>query len=71
MTKKIFALLLSLMMVFTLAMPTFAASEENQKLSDKEVQEALEVAVAALVDAPENATVVVDDALAEDVVCVA
>ena len=69
--KKIISLLLALLMAFSLALPTFAVSEENQKLSDKEVQEALEVAVAALVDAPENATVVVDDALAEDVVCVA
>lgn len=65
--KKIISLLLALLMAFSLALPTFAVSEENQKLSDKEVQEALEVAVAALVDAPEDATVVVDDALAEDV----
>lgn len=65
--KKIISLLLALLMAFSLVLPTFAVSEENQKLSDKEVQEALEVAVAALVDAPEDATVVVDDALAEDV----
>lgn len=67
MTKKVISLLLALMMAFTLAMPSFAVSEENQKLSASEVQSSLEAAVAALVDAPADATVVVSDELADDV----
>lgn len=67
MTKKIVTLLLALVMIFSLAMPSFAASEENQKLTDTEVQEALNVAVSALVDAPENAIVLVSDELSDDV----
>lgn len=67
MTKKIVSLLLALLMAFSLALPSFAVSEENQKLSAAEVQDALNTAVAALVDAPEDATVVVDEELSEDV----
>lgn len=67
MTKKITALFLALMMVFTLAMPTFAASEENQKLSSTEISEAVNVAVSALVGADDDATVIVDSALVNDI----
>ena len=67
MTKKIITLLLAFVMIFSLAMPSFAASEENQKLTDAQVQEALNVAVSALVDAPENAVVLVSNELSEDV----
>lgn len=65
--KKIISLLLALLMAFSLALPSFAVSEENQKLSAAEVQVALTAAVTALVDAPEDATVVVDEELSEDV----
>lgn len=54
-------------MAFSLAMPSFAVSEENQHLSTAEVEDALNAAVAALVDAPEDATVIVSDELSEDV----
>ena len=67
MTKKIISLVLALLMAFSLALPSFAVSEENQKLSAAEVQDALNTAVAALVDAPADATVVVDEELSEDV----
>lgn len=53
-------------MAFSLALPSFAASEENQQLSAAEVEEAVEAAVAALVGASENAIVVVDDELTDD-----
>ena len=66
MTKKIISLLLALLMTFSLALPSFAVSEENQKLSDEEVQQALNVAVAALVDAPEDATVIVSEELIDE-----
>jgi len=65
--KKIISLLLALLMAFSLALPSFAVSEENQKLSASEVQQALNSAVAALVDAPEDATVVINEELSEDV----
>lgn len=67
MTKKIISLVLALLMAFSLTLPCFAVSEENQSLSASEVQDALNVAVAALVDAPEDATVIVSDELSEDV----
>lgn len=54
-------------MAFSLALPSFAVSEENQQLSAAEVEEAVEAAVAALVGASENAIVVVDDELTDDV----
>ena len=53
-------------MAFSLALPSFAVSEENQQLSAAEVEEAVEAAVAALVGASENAIVVVDDELTDD-----
>ena len=53
-------------MSFSLALPSFAVSEENQQLSAAEVEEAVEAAVAALVGASENAIVVVDDELTDD-----
>lgn len=65
--KKLISLFLALLMVFSLAMPTFAVSEENQKLSEAEIQTALEAAVAAIVDAPADAEVVVSESLADDV----
>ncbi len=65
--KKVISLLLALLMAFSLALPSFAVSEENQKLSASEIQDALNVAVAALVDAPADATVVVDEELSDDV----
>ena len=65
--KKVISLLLTLLMVFSLAMPTFAVSEEDRKLSDTEVQAALEAAIAAIVDAPADADVVVSKSLADDV----
>lgn len=65
--KKFISLLLALLMAFSLALPTFAVSEENQKLSEAEVQSALDTAIAAIVDAPEDATVVVDEALSDEV----
>lgn len=65
--KKLISLLLALLMAFSLALPTFAVSEENQKLTEAEVQDALSTAVAALVDAPEDADVIVDSELADDV----
>lgn len=68
MTKKFVSLLLALLMAFSLALPTFAASEADQKLSSEEIAEAVNVAVAALVDAPEDATVIVDEELSEDVI---
>lgn len=64
--KKVISLLLALLMAFSLALPSFALSEENQHLSQGEVDKALEAAVAALVDAPEGATVIVSDELADD-----
>lgn len=64
--KKVISLLLALLMAFSLALPSFAVSEENQHLSQGEVDKALEAAVAALVDAPDNATVIVSDELADD-----
>lgn len=67
MTKKITAVLLALMMVFTLAMPTFAVSEEDQRLSSSEIKEAVNVAVGALVGADDDATVIVDKELVADV----
>ena len=69
--KKLISLLLALLMVFSLAMPSFAVSEEDQKLSDTEVQVALEAAVAALVDAPAGADVEVSANLANDVAATA
>ena len=65
--KKLISLLLALLMTFSLALPSLAVSEEDQKLNDAEVQQALNAAVAALVDAPEDATVVVDEELADEV----
>lgn len=53
-------------MAFSLALPSFAVSEENQQLSAAEVEEAVEAAVAALVGASDNAIVVVDDELTDD-----
>ena len=64
--KKIISLFLALLMSFSLALPSFAASEENQQLSAAEVEEAVEAAVAALVGASDNAIVVVDDELTDD-----
>ena len=64
--KKIISLFLALLMSFSLALPSFAVSEENQQLSAAEVEEAVEAAVAALVGASENAIVVVDDELTDD-----
>ena len=64
--KKIISLFLALLMAFSLALPSFAASEENQQLSAAEVEEAVEAAGAALVGASENAIVVVDDELTDD-----
>ncbi len=65
--KKVVSLLLALLMAFSLVMPSFAVSEENQHLSTAEVEDALNAAVAALVDAPDGATVIVSDELSEDV----
>lgn len=65
--KKAISLLLALLMAFSLALPSFAVSEENQHLSTAEVEQALNAAVAALVDAPDGATVIVSDELTEDV----
>lgn len=67
MTKKITAIFLALMMVFTLAMPTFAANDENQKLTSAEISDAVNVAVSALVGADDDATVIVDNALISDI----
>ena len=64
--KKFISLFLALLMAFSLALPSFAASEENQQLSAAEVEEAVEAAVAALVGASDNAIVVVDDELTDD-----
>lgn len=64
--KKVISLLLALLMAFSLALPSFAVSEENQHLSQGEVDKALEAAVAALVDAPDDATVIISDELADD-----
>ena len=64
--KKIISLFLALLMSFSLALPSFAASEENQYLSAAEVEEAVEVAVEALVGASDNAIVIVDDELTDD-----
>ena len=64
--KKIISLFLALLMSFSLALPSFAVSEENQQLSAAEVEEAVEAAVAALVGASDNAIVVVDDELTDD-----
>lgn len=64
--KKVVSLLLALLMAFSLALPSFAVSEENQHLSAAEVDKALEAAVAALVNAPDDATVIVSDELTED-----
>lgn len=65
--KKVVSLLLALLMAFSLALPSFAVSEENQHLSTAEVEQALNAAVAALVDAPDGATVIVSDELTEEV----
>lgn len=67
MTKKLISLLLALLMAFSLTLPSFALSEENQKLSDAEVQDAVVTVVSALVDAPEGADVEISENLAEDV----
>ena len=64
--KKVISLLLALLMAFSLTLPSFAVSEENQYLSAAEVEEAVEVAVAALVGASDNAIVIVDDELTDD-----
>lgn len=61
--KKIISVLLALMMVFSLALPSFAVSEEDQVLSASQVKEAINVAVGALVGAPDDATIIVDGAL--------
>lgn len=71
MTKKIISLVLALLMAFSLALPSFAVSEENQRLSAAEVQNALTAAVSALVGAPDDATVIVSDKLAGDVAATA
>ena len=65
--KKVISLLLALLMAFSLALPSFAVSEEDQKLTSAEVQDALTVALAAIVDAPEGATVIASDNLENDV----
>ncbi len=65
--KKVVSLLLALLMAFSLALPSFAVSEEDQKLTASEVQDALTVALSAIVDAPEGATVVASDNLENDV----
>lgn len=67
MLKKLTASLLAIMMVFTLAMPSFAVSEENQKLSASQIKEAINIGVAALVGADNDATVIVDSALVSDI----
>ena len=67
MTKKIISVLLALMMAFSLALPSLAVSEEDQKLTDAQVDDALNTAVSALVDASENAIVIVSDELADDI----
>lgn len=67
MSKKIVSIILALMMAVSLAMPSFAVSEENQTLSQAEIEEAVNIAVSALVDAPEDATVIVDGELVDDV----
>lgn len=67
MSKKIISVLLALVMAFSLALPSFAVSEENQKLSDSQILDAVNVAVAAMIDAPEGATVLVDEDLVDDV----
>lgn len=67
MTKKTISLLLALVMAFSLAMPAFATGEAYQTLSDSEVETAVNVAVSALVDAPEDATVIIDGELIDDV----
>lgn len=67
MSKKIISVLLALVMAFSLALPSFAVSEENQKLSDSQILDAVNVAVAAMIDAPEGATVIVDENLTDDV----
>lgn len=67
MTKKTISLLLALIMAFSFAMPAFAAGEAYKPLSDSEVETAVNVAVSALVDAPEDATVIVDGELVDDV----
>lgn len=68
MTKKIISVLLALMMACSLALPAFAVSEENRTLSAAEIKEAVNVAVAALVGADEDATVIVDSKLINEVV---
>ena len=67
MTKKIISVLLALMMVFTLAMPTFAVSEENQKLSNAEIKDAVNVAISAIINADDDAKVIVDNALVNEI----
>lgn len=67
MTKKFISALLALMMVFTLAMPSFAVSEENKTLSSAQIKEAVSVAVSAFVGADEDATVIIDNDLIKDV----
>ena len=67
MSKRIISIILALMMAFSLAMPSFAVDEENQALSQTEVEEAVNIAVSAIVDAPEDATVIVDGELVDDV----
>ena len=53
-------------MAFSLTLPSFAVSEEDQKLSTAEVEQALNTALAALVDAPDGATVVADNSLVDE-----
>ena len=64
--KKIISLLLALLMAFSLALPSFAVSEENQKLTADEAQDAFTAAVAAILDAPADAAVVVDEEVADE-----
>lgn len=68
MTKKIISLVLALVMAFSLALPSFAVSEENKTLSASQIMEAVNVAVGALIGAPEDATVIVDKELINAVV---
>lgn len=68
MTKKIISVLIALLMAFSLALPTFAVNEENKTLSAAQIKEAVNIAVGALVGAPEGATVIVDGELVNTVV---
>ena len=64
----IISVLIALLMAFSLALPTFAVSEENKTLSAAQIKEAVNIAVGALVGAPEGATVIVDGELVNTVV---